>query len=74
MFSSVLFLYSPEYRLGKVKKRSGFETGLHEVQAGCELVLVSEVWGQGCAPHTAKGHKILTVSNYAYQEVLVSNL
>lgn len=71
-------LYSSSIHLsidqGKVKKRSGFETGLHEVQAGCELVLVSEVWDQHCAPHTAKGHKILTVSDYAYQEVLVSNL
>lgn len=70
-----ILLYSSEYRLGKVKKRSGFETGLREVQAGCELlVLVSEVWDQSWVPHTAKGHNILTVSNYAYQEVLVSNL
>lgn len=48
---------------------------MHEVQAGCELlVLGSEVWDRRCAPHTAKGHKILTVLNYACQEVLVSNL
>lgn len=48
---------------------------MHEVQAGCELlVLGSEVWDWRRAPHTAKGHKILTVLNYACQEVLVSNL